>query len=119
MGLMALGLGFKMFCIEFSEYHNSSAILQFGLMKLLYVCMLSGSNYSGLCVLFSGYANTALGIAFPQNDGMDLALCHSCDQVFDCTVLSITSLFVFWTLVSGLVSFLFYSLLLVSFFGCV
>ena len=37
---------------------------------------------------------------FLQNDGMDLALCHSCDQVFDCTVLSITSLVVFWTLVS-------------------
>ena len=42
--------------------------------------------------LFSGYANTALGIVFSQNDGMDLALCHSCDQVSDCTVLSITFL---------------------------
>ena len=103
MGLMALGLGFKMCCVEFSEYHDSSAILQFGLMIFVYVCMLSGSNDSGLCFLFSGYANTALGIVFPQNDGMDLALCHSCDQVFDCSVLSITSLFVFWTLVSGLV----------------
>ena len=58
MGWMALGLGFKMFCVDFLEYHDSSAILQFGLMIFLY------SNYPGLCFLCSGYANTAVGTDF-------------------------------------------------------
>ena len=75
-------------------------------------------KFFGRCFLFSGYANTALGIVFPQNDGMDLALCHSCDQVFDCTVLSMTSLDCF-VLFAGFVVFDFICAEVLLHMGCV